>query len=294
MSAPVDPGSRRGGPSLARGILILVVLVVLAVAAYFLFLPEAWRAERESTESQAEGSGLADGDLRGAERPALTPPGLPEAPSTEPSTLPAPFPPQAQPPSMIRDVQAFLDDWAERVSPRIPDDWLRVEDPFERAVAATNAIVLGENPMKQLRFLRPTGPFEPRVDEQGNFEIAPERMDRRYRRFLDFFYAIDPDTAAEAFRLAEPTLDRAHRELGYPAGRFRDVLLEAVSVLRATPIPEQPVALVAETVTYAYADEELEGLDPAQRMLLRLSSAERRRVNDQLAAIEASLSRLPE
>lgn len=289
MSAPVDPGPRRRGPAIARTLLILVLLALLAGAAYFLFVPGAWTPSPDAAESESiEGSSNAVDDRLAIEPTPVAPPSSEQLETPAPVT---PEPPKPAPPSRIRDPQAFLTDWAERVSARIPRDWTRIDDPFERVVAATNAIVLGEDPMKQLRFLRPSGRFEPRVDAEGGIHLAPEQMDRRYHRFLDAFHALDPEMAAEAFRLAEPTLDRAHRALGYPAGSFRQVLIEAISVLRATPNPEQPVALEARAVTFAFADEELERLDPAQHLLLRLSTGERRRVDRKLAALEASLTR---
>ena len=301
MSAPVDPGHRRGKTGIARPIAIVVLLVLLAAAAYFLFFPGAWAPSSESDGSGSVADSSTDdrdrlaADPAGPTAPTLAP-GAGDPDPNAPDLAPELTPPSARPapPSRIRNPQAFVSEWSERVSAGIPDDWTRIEDPFERVVAATNAIVLGEDPMKQLRFLRPEGRFEPNVDAEGGITLAPEQMDRRYRRFLDAFHAVDPDLAAEAFRLAEPTLDRAHRALGYPAGRFRDVLIEAISVLRATPIPDQPIALEARAVTYAFADEELERLDPAQRLLLRLSPAERRRVDRKLAALAASLASPPD
>ncbi len=295
MSAPVDPGPQRGRARIVRPLVILSLLVLLVGAAYLLFFPGAWTPSPDAAESgSVEEAPVTDRDRFAVDPSAVFPPPA-EPRATEPfSPSPEATPPRPEPPSRIRDQTAFLSEWAERVSARLPREWIRVDDPFERLVAATNAIVLGEDPMKQLRFLRPTGRFEARVDAEGGIHLAPEQMDRRYRRFLDAFHAIDPELAAEAFRLAEPTLDRAHRELGYPAGRFRDVAIEAISVLRATPNPEQPVALEARAVTYAFADEELERLDPAQHLLLRLSPGERRRVALKLAALEASLSNLPD
>jgi hypothetical protein len=268
-----------------RPFLILVVLVGLAAGAIFLFVPGPWSPK----EDVARVDRLErEEDFRRPEPDGAHPDSSAELPETAPRKTVTPPPP----PRVIRDQGAFVVEWAERIPLAVPTEWLSIKSPFDRVVAATNAVALGENPMAQLPFLRPTGRFEPGVTETGELVLPPE-LDTRYRKFLLLLESVDPTLAAEAFGQAEPYLDRAYQNLGYPDGRFRPVLIESITILLATPHPEQPVELVGDSVTFEYADENLELLDPAQRLLLRLSPTARQRVDRKLAALQESLSSLP-
>ena len=55
------------------------------------------------------------------------------------------------------------------------------------------------------------------------------------------------------------------------------------------PVPAAPVDVLAASVSYTFAERELEGLSPAQRQLLRLGPGNARRVQDKLRALAAAL-----
>lgn len=289
MSMPTEPSWKRPRSSGIRTPIVLGVLACVVALLIFLFGPSFWSREDAGTKVD-QGTHDSMAAREGMLEPADTTPDRSQN-DFDDAILPVPAPP-FPPPQMIEDPRGFVAEWVERISLTAPTKWLSIDVPLERIVAATNAIAIGEDPVRHLTFLRPSGRFEPLVDDTGQLFLSPD-MDARYTRVLKLLHSANTEVTTEAFRQAEPYLDHAYQKLGYPDGRFRPVLLEAIRVLRATPMPEQPIELIARPVSYKYADASLQGLDPAQRFLLRLSPAERLQIDRQLQAFEGSISQLP-
>lgn len=288
MTMSTEPNRRRAGSSAFRSVLILVAIAFMGAAAFFLFRSMIWPPDGgPPSDDQNAPNTAVEGPTQDESNTDLAQAFPQTSPPVE-AVVPTPL----RPPKMIEDPNAFVEDWAERIPLVIPTTWLSIDAPLARLVGATNAIALGENPLKYLSFVQPSGAFEPAISEGGE-RVLPADLDERYRPFLDLLDSIDPELVAEAFRQAEPYLDRSYQKLGYPDGRFRPVLIEAIELLRDTPHPETPIVLIADSVNYKYADPELEELDIAQRLLLRLSPTRRQLVDRQLAAVEASLAKLP-
>ena len=99
----------------------------------------------------------------------------------------------------------------------------------------------------------------------------------------------DARAAAALFRIWQPRIDQAYRELGYPDESFSDVLLAAFRQLLAVPEIRGRPLLVPEGVGYAYADPELENLSASQKQLLRMGPENVLRVQQKLREIARHL-----
>jgi hypothetical protein len=90
-----------------------------------------------------------------------------------------------------------------------------------------------------------------------------------------------------------PLFQQAYRDLGNPDGYFNDRLVEVIDHLLATPAVDGPIRLVRPKVMYEFADPRLQALSSGQKLLLRLSPAQRRTVLAQLRALRTAVARAP-
>lgn len=169
--------------------------------------------------------------------------------------------------------------------------WLATEGLIRRAVVATVNVSEGKTPVRHLPFLKPQRGFS--VERIGaELRIAPETY-RRYDRVADVFASIDGDGVIQLYRRLEPLFDQAYADLGYPDEDFDAALRESITRLLEVPVPEEPVLVVEDVLTYAYLNPELEELDDAQRQLLRMGPRNVRLVQAKLREIAAALEATP-
>ena len=88
--------------------------------------------------------------------------------------------------------------------------------------------------------------------------------------------------------LLKPRIQEAYEELGYQ--QSFDVALErAIVTLLRTPVSDNIVLLEPAGALWAYSDPSLEGLEPAQKQLLRMGPRNARRVQDKLREIALAI-----
>ena len=158
-------------------------------------------------------------------------------------------------------------------------DWLLNEDLVRSGVKVVSNIAFDEDPRVHVPYLRPRGKFEP-----GAGTTASPRSFARYDMLAEVFSSLDPEGAAELLRRVGPRAEEAYTELGYP-GSFDQALSAALRKLSDVPVLEEPPRLVKKTLSYHYANEELEALAPAQKLLLRMGSANTLKVQSQIDQI---------
>ncbi len=157
-----------------------------------------------------------------------------------------------------------------------------------RFVAAVNAIAGGYSPRDELDFLRPSRPFIVRDDDVAGLVIAAGSF-RRYDLAAEVFASLDTEGAVEIYRRFEPTISEAHRKLSWGGGDFDDRLREAIDHLLEVEVPDGALPVERRTITYAFADDELEMLSDAQRQLLRMGSHNARTVQAKLRELRDEL-----
>jgi hypothetical protein len=92
----------------------------------------------------------------------------------------------------------------------------------------------------------------------------------RYNTLAAVVDSTDVDGAAKAYQRLKPLINQAYHELGYPDEDFDKKLGMAIARLLDTPVPTGPVALKATSVSYQFADPDLESLSSPQKQLLRM------------------------
>jgi hypothetical protein len=106
--------------------------------------------------------------------------------------------------------------------------------------------------------------------------------------------SLEAEGTARLYRELEPRIESAYHELGYPGRDFDETLAKAIRVLLAVPVVEGEIALDPRVTTHRYADNRLEELTPAQKLLLRMGPDNVRRVQEKLREVAAALGLDPE
>jgi len=252
------------GSSSSRNVLfaavIVVALIALGVIAYLTF---GHRTARPSAPRVAS---------------APAPPTLPKAAEeTERIDLPA-----------LDDSDALV---RQRIgllsSNRLVSAWLATKGLVRNFTAVVENISQGVNPSRHLRVLRPAGQF--RVMTRGaNVVIDPRNYDR-FTPIADAAASIDADRAGRLYRSFKPLLQMAYDELGNQESIDRAVE-RAIDGLLQVPSADGDVRVepAGEGIGYDYADARLEGLNGAQKQLLRMGPRNVRVIQQQLRAFRAA------
>jgi DUF3014 family protein len=110
--------------------------------------------------------------------------------------------------------------------------------------------------------------------------------------------AIDAQGAARLYATLKPRIEEAYRELGEPEPSFDRTLERALLALIETPVNADSARVTLHGGTgYAFADDRLESLSPAQKLLLRMGPRNAKAIQVKLREIALVLgvpaSRLP-
>lgn len=166
---------------------------------------------------------------------------------------------------------------------------LAQDNLVRRFVAAVAAVARGQSPRAQIGFLQPEEGFRGQVTD--DVVIVDPRSFARYDRMVAAIGGLDTDVLLRSYQRQEPLYQSAYEDLG-ESGRFRTVLLQAIDLLVAAPVPSAPIEIEDQVQKYVYADPELESLAPAQKHLLRLGPDNQRIVQNKLRELRAGFQRM--
>jgi hypothetical protein len=221
------------------------------------------------------------------ERPAEGPP-LPGQPAKEHITPP----PEKQIPFITLPTLSQSDEWIRKRAKELSNysklaEWLKVNDSIRRITAAVDNIADGLSPRAHLGFLDPKKAFQA-AKKGGNLIIDPQSY-HRYDRVADTFASLDAAGAVRIFQELKPLFQEAYKELGYPNRDFQETLIRAIKELLDTPVVEGDIALKEGVISYYMVDEDLEGLNDAQKHLLRMGPQNTRKIQNKLRAMAVAL-----
>lgn len=187
----------------------------------------------------------------------------------------------------LNDSDAFAKKSATGMSahPRVAA-WLATNNVIRNFVVAVDNIASGATPAARMRALRPAGAFRVREARGGLFIDA--RSFERYAPIADAVDSIDPQNAAQLCGTLKPRLVDAYAELGRE-GSFDVALERAIVALLRTPAVGPETRLVPKGVSYAFEDDELEHLTPAQKQLARMGPRNARLIQDKLRQVALAI-----
>jgi hypothetical protein len=160
--------------------------------------------------------------------------------------------------------------------------WLASGNLIRTFVVSVDKIAVGSSPGRDLKPAAPKEKFQT-LGSGKTLRIDPRSYDR-YNAVANAVDAIDPEGAARAYRRLRPLMQQAFEELGYVNLSFDDRFALALGRLVDVPVQEGDVMLRATSVTFQFADPELEALSPAQKHMLRMGPHNMRLVQTKLRA----------
>jgi len=246
--------SRRGGSGMLTGVLMLVFLVAAVALGFY---GRGWWNRGASTDTTQAARAAA------AAR-APVPEGFGPVPQLDASD------------DFVRALIRQLSQKPEWAT------WLASGNLIRSFVVSIDKIAVGSSPGKELKPAAPEGKFQT-LGSGGTLRIDPASYDR-YNALANVIDAIDPEGAARAYRRLRPLMQQAFDELGYVNLPFDERLARALGQLVDVPVQEGDVMLKATSVTFQYADPELEELSPAQKHMLRMGPHNMRLVQTKLRA----------
>ena len=265
---PRDEPPRDSWMPIGIGAAVLLVIAVIVAVIYFRGPAEAPKKAAETPKP------AATAQPRAGLGPAVDPIELPPLVLTDP---------------LVRDLVGKLSSRPELAA------WLATDGLIRNFVVCVENVSEGETPVKHLRPLTPKGRFD--AERRGTSLVADPRAFSRYDGHAATVAALDPPGLAKIYSLLKPRLAEAYKELGHPDGDIDAAIEKAIVVLLKTPTTDGTEALIPKVLSYKYDDEQLEGLEPAQKQLLRMGPANVIIVQTQLRAIARELgipfNRLP-
>ncbi|MGI2205506.1 DUF3014 domain-containing protein [Shewanella oncorhynchi] len=119
--------------------------------------------------------------------------------------------------------------------------------------------------------------------------LNPEGF-HRYDAYVDSIAKMDEQSLITTYKQLTPLLEEAFTELGYSNAKFNDRMLQAIKMLLAAPIIEDPIELNSISVNYQFVDPNLEALPSVQKLLIRMGPENTRKLKVALRKIENQLS----
>jgi hypothetical protein len=211
----------------------------------------------------------------------------PVAPAA-PAPVVAPAAPPAEPLPKLQESDGFIRSRAAALSTdRTFAAWLKTDDLLPRFAAAVNMIAQGKVPKDGLSFMGPRNKFRA-IKKDGVFYASPASS-ARYDAAAAAIGSLDAAAAAGLFQKCKPLFQEAYQGLGEQKGDVRDAIVRAVDELLKTPAVPGPVPLKEKGIVYAYVDDALEGLSPAQKQLLRMGPKNEAAIQAKLREFERAL-----
>jgi hypothetical protein len=235
LGAPSPPVDEPRRPSLWVAFVVLAALI--AGVAYFIYGRHPLPVEQERTARAAE---------------QAPPPAAPAEP------LPALDASDALARTLLQQLSSH---------PQLAE-WLLTNDLVRKFTSIVDRIAIGTSPAKVAAFAKPSQPFK--VAGSGDSLHIDQQSYDRYNTLAAVLDSLDVDGAARTYQRLKPLINQAYRELGYPDEDFDRKLSMAIARLLDTPVPTGPVALKATSVSYQFADPDLESLSSPQKQLLRM------------------------
>lgn len=157
--------------------------------------------------------------------------------------------------------------WRKELLKLVIDD-----DMIRRFVVFTDNFSQGILAYEHSPLIKPTTSFFAReINENGDVIIKwDETSSRRFSLYVDLLRSVDSETLVSWYFELKPLVDEAYQELGYPEENFTDILQDAITKVLDMEIPKERIELIRPSVMYQFKNEDIERLDDAEKLMLRL------------------------
>jgi hypothetical protein len=255
----LPPRQRPRSGSMLVPVLVIAIIVAAAIGAYF------WRHRAAPQQQTAQAATQPE--------PVKPEPTGPQAVKGDDIALP----PLDESDALVRQLVSQLSS-----HPRVMS-WLATDGLLRNFALVVTNIASGGTPIKALRSQRPTAPFTVHDTPRGTV-IDPASY-RRYDGYADAVAGLDARNTAKLYETLKPRIAEAYKDLGYPDADIDAALKQAIIVLLSAPRLEGDVPVVQTSVSWKFADPQIEALPQAQRQLIRMGPRNERIIQDKLREI---------
>jgi hypothetical protein len=212
--------------------------------------------------------------------PAVEQPKVAEAPALVGDNIS--LPPLAESDALLRELVGRLSSHPSIAA------WLATKGLIANFAVVTLNISEGQMPSMHLRALSPKGRFLTRGSRTA-LTVDPRSYDR-YNPVTEGVSGLDATGTARLYLTIKPRVQDAYKDLGYPDGDFDRVLERAIGHLLKAPIVDGSVALRPKTLSFGFADPQLESLSPVQKQFMRMGPRNEAAVQAKLREIASLLN----
>ncbi|MCG9697825.1 DUF3014 domain-containing protein [Shewanella sp. Isolate11] len=283
----ITPQEKRGGAS-ALTIAIIVILIIVVGAAYYFLDSEERQTEPELPAPITQPEVVP-------EQPLVTDAQLPEPEATvepeviEPVEEPAPA---EEPLPALADSDHYVTEKTLEVANGMKIDPVLVEkDIVRHFVVFVDNIAQGELARKVSPLKAPNTNFT--VSDVTNKTYLNPDSYHRYDLYADFVSNLNEQQLMQTYDKLTPLLNEAFEELGYQDMSFNQRMIEAINLMLAAPIIEQPIELSSVSVNYKFVDPELEALPNAQKLMIRMGPENSKKVKAAMRKLKQQLQQQP-
>jgi hypothetical protein len=166
-------------------------------------------------------------------------------------------------------------------------NWVATDDLVGQLAMAIDQASTGASPARDFKALKPSGTFSARGS--GPTRVIDPAGYKRYDGLVQTVTSIDASKVASIFRTIRPRLNEAYQQHGNAGRNVDAALVAALDILIDTPVVKDPIAVIGSGTDWAFRDDELEGLLPTQKQLLRMGPANAERLQAWLRALRDAL-----
>jgi len=113
----------------------------------------------------------------------------------------------------------------------------------------------------------------------------------RYDIYTQYIDTIDSKKLVQTYRSLKPLIDQSYAEISLPGADFDDVLNDAIDMALSVPVINGPITLKSPSVMYLFSNPELEKLNDAQKLLLRIGGTNLEKLQNKLKIIAVELNK---
>jgi len=205
-----------------------------------------------------------------------------EAPiDSRPADKPVDLPPRDRMDPFLRSLLRELSNRPELAN------WLATDDLVGQLAMAIDQASSGASPARDLKVLKPSGTFGARGS--GPTRVIDPAGYKRYDALVQTITSIDASKVAKIFKTIRPRLNEAYQQHGNAGRNVDAAVVAALDILIETPDVKDPIAVTGAGTLWEFKDEDLEGLLPTQRQMLRMGPANADRLKVWLRALRDAL-----
>ena len=160
--------------------------------------------------------------------------------------------------------------WRKELLKLVIDD-----DMIRRFVVFTDNFAQGVLAYEHSPFVRPATAFSAKEtktfdDKHQQVWEWDENSVRRFSLYVDLLRSMESERLVDWYIELKPLINEAYSELGYPDDDFTHTLQDAITRVLDMEIPKESMEVIRPSVMFRYKDPQIEAMDDADKLLLRL------------------------